>query len=216
MRRRFASSAAAVVVAAGGLILLPAAAAAAAPCPSRVVVDVSAAQVATLASAPVVLVPAPGAGAVVEVMHTSQEYTAGVDYPGGTFTVVVQYAGTSMQPLDYGMTIHPGGGDQVAYGNADVSGPWLGDMRGLAVELGAGSDPGGSSPAGTGTLKVTVDYEILGGSGCVAGGGGGDVNLAAFTGSALATVNQAYSLVLVIGALLVLGVGYSIAAGLRK
>jgi hypothetical protein len=90
----------------------------------------------------------------------------------------------------------------------------------VAAAVSIASDGTAVVGSGLGNADVSLDgFSFYAGPDCSAGltaGASGEVNLAAFTGDALATVNQMYALILAIGALVVLGVGYGIASRVSR
>jgi hypothetical protein len=142
------------------------------------------------------------------------------------------YAGvlrTEVQHLAAGDTLqlwsaYSGGGGTVSFALSMVEvadSLTSGGSSGMTNPMTAAQDliVGGTAGA-PGRLGVGTSGQVLavGSGGAVewASAASTSFSLASFSGDALATINQGYSLVLVIGALLVLGVGYTIASGLRK
>lgn len=121
----------------------------------RVVVDLTAAQISTLLSDPVVVLAAPGAGKVFWPKLFFFEYTFGTTpYNGVQLLLAYQVAGNPQTGFEY--TIN----DVYSsfYFNVGTS-PYIArtDCENKAVVAILGGDPG----AGDGTIRITLDYEIV-------------------------------------------------------
>lgn len=160
------------------------------------VVDLTPAQIATLHSSPVTIVPQPGAnGAIFPVAAVAQYDPGTVAYAGTAALALVVGSGTPFAGPDLGLNTLT---DAVATFATEAASSVVVANQPLTVS--AASDPGAVGGIATSSLAAAGDLWVPGDTATVAGGTGGVVTVSTVTNSfAISAVNQGAKTITVVG-----------------